>query len=563
MQRLLNVLTLTRRLYVLAGLFGIGLAAVGTVALQAQWQAMRAERVGELASMTELAAGMAERIRLHAIANHMDEGEAKTQALGAIGSLRYGTGSYFSVTSEQKIVLAHPTPALLGTDSSKTPDARGFNFIQDVTPRAMRDGHASVAYVYPRPGQSNPLPKIADYRFYKPWGWFIQTGVYVDDLEAAFWDSARFEFAVAFAILLTLLIGAWATIRSIVRPLARLQRTMERLAEGETSVAVPPVAAQDEIGAMARTVAIFKENMLEVQRLRSEQDQTKVDAERTRKQTLDRLADDFEVQLGSLVNVLSIASVELETTAQTMTTTADQTTNQARQVSVASEEASAGVQTVAAAAEELAASIGEITRQVTENARMTVETAAEAQRTNGIVQALSTSAQRIGDVVGLITGIAGQTNLLALNATIEAARAGEAGKGFAVVASEVKSLANQTTKATQDIGIQITQIQQATQQVVTAIDGIVNRVERANAISSSIAAAVEQQGAATSEIARNVQQTATSTRVVTSTIAGVRHAASETGTAADRVLTAAGGLSRQAAEITAAVNGFVGKVRAA
>ena len=563
MQRLRVSLTLSRRLYVLVGLFGIGLAAVGALALQAQWQAMRTERVGELASLTEAAAGLAEGFRLNAATNHMNEDEAKARALAAIGSLRYGSDGYFSVTNERKIVLAHPTASRLGADSSKTPDANGFNFVNDVTPRAMRDGHASVAYVYPRPGQDKSLPKIADYRFYKPWGWFIQTGVYVDDLETAFWNSARMEFAVALSILLVLLVAASVIIRSIVRPLAGLQRTMEGLAAGETNVAMPRIASKDELGAMARTVTVFRDNMLEVQGLRREQEQMKADTERARKETLSRLANDFEARLGSLVNVLSTASGELESTAQTMTTTAAQTTSQAHLVSVASDEASSGVQTVAAAAEELAASISEITRQVTESARMTSETAQEAQRTNGIVQALSTGAQRIGDVVGLITGIAGQTNLLALNATIEAARAGDAGKGFAVVASEVKNLASQTAKATGDIGIQITQIQEATQQVVIAIESIVSRVERANDISASIASAVEQQGAATAEIARNVQQTAASTQEVTSTIAGVSREATKTGTAADQVLAAAGGLSRQAEQITAEVNSFVRNVRAA
>ena len=362
--------------------------------------------------------------------------------------------------------------------SSKTPDINGFNFVLDVLPRAARDGQATVTYMYPRPGQTTPLPKLADYRFYKPWGWFVQTGVYIDDLDAAFWASARQECVVAFGILVVLLAASWAAIRSIVRPLAGLRQTMESLAAGNGDVAVPHVESSDEIGAMARTVAVFQTNMQEVRRLRGEQEQMKNAAERARKDTLNRLANEFETRLGSLAKLLGTASGELEGTARILTTTAERATGQARVVMGASGEASSGVQTVAAAAEELAASIGEINRQVTESARMTNETAEEAQRTSGIVQLLAQSAQRIGDVVGLITGIAGQTNLLALNATIEAARAGDAGKGFAVVASEVKNLANQTAKATEEIGTQITQIQEATHQVVLAIEGIVSRVDR-------------------------------------------------------------------------------------
>jgi methyl-accepting chemotaxis protein len=221
------------------------------------------------------------------------------------------------------------------------------------------------------------------------------------------------------------------------------------------------------------------------------------------------------------------------------------------------------VQTVAAAAEQLTASISEISRQVAQSAQRSGQAVADAQRTDVIVRALAEAAEKIGHVVGLISNIAGQTNLLALNATIEAARAGDAGKGFAVVASEVKSLANQTAKATEEIGAQIGQIQAATQEAVLAIQGITGTIEEVSAIAVSIAAAVEEQGAATGEIARNVQQTAKSARDVTTNIAGVNRAATETGLAAGQVLDAAGDLSRQAEQLTREVGGFLAEVRAA
>lgn len=558
-----SLFTLSRRLYLLTGLFALGLATVGGLGLQAQWRAMRTERVTQLGALTELATDTIDRIRTDAAAAHTGEDEAKARALAAIGALRYGAGDYFSVTNEQTIILVHPTAARIGQASSKMPDVNGFNFVLDVMPRAARDGHATVAYMYPRAGQTTPLPKIADYRFYKPWGWFVQTGVYTDDIDAAFWATARQECALAACVLGVLLVASWVAIRSIVRPIAGLRQAMEGLANGQAGIVVPHVGSGDEIGAMARTVAVFQTNMHEIGRLRGEQEQVKDATERARKDTLNRLADQFETRLGSLARVLGTASSELEGTAKALTTTAERATGQAQVVTGASGEASAGVQTVAAAAEELTASIGEINRQVTESARMTNETAEEAQRTSGIVQSLAQSAQRIGDVVGLITGIAGQTNLLALNATIEAARAGDAGKGFAVVASEVKNLASQTAKATEEIGTQITQIQEATHQVVRAIEGIVSRVDRANGISKSIATAIEEQGAATAEIARSVQRTAASTHEVASTITEVSHAAAETGTAAAQVLTAAGGLSRQAGAISAEVHSFAGSVRAA
>ena len=558
-----RLLTLSRRLYLLSGLFTIGFVAVISFALQAQWQAMRSARINELASLTEVAAATIDRVRAEAAAAKLTEDEAKARALATVGAIRYGTNGYFSVTDQNSTVLVHPNPKLVGTVSSKTPDANGFNFILDVVPRARRDGHASVDYVFPRPGETAALPKIADYRFYTPWGWFIQTGVYVDDLEAAFWATARQEFIIGLAAVAILLGCSWLAIRSITQPLDGLRQSMEKLASGDTEAAVPKAETQDAIGAMSESLTVFKDNLAEVQRLRAEQERAKAQAEQARVSTLYRLADDFESRLGAMANKLSGASTELETTAKSMATTAEQASGQTNTVTGASEQATSGVQTVASAAEELAASIGEINRQVTESARMTSETAQEAQRTNGIVQELVQSAQRIGDVVGLITGIAGQTNLLALNATIEAARAGDAGKGFAVVASEVKNLAAQTAKATEEVGSQITQIQEATGQVVRAIEGIVTRVNQANSISNSIAAAIEEQGSATAEIARTVQQTAASTQEVTTSIGEISKATSQTGVAAAQVLTSATGLLQQAELMTQEVHDFALKVRAA
>ena len=281
------------------------------------------------------------------------------------------------------------------------------------------------------------------------------------------------------------------------------------------------------------------------------------------KAAMNRTADAFEAKVGTLVSMLSSGATELQATAQSMSATATQTDQQATTVAAAAEEASAGVQTVAAAAEELSASIHEISRQVAQSAQITGKAVEDARRTDTIVRALAEGAQKIGDVVRLITGIAAQTNLLALNATIEAARAGDAGKGFAVVANEVKSLAAQTARATEEIGAQITHIQGATGEAVQAIKAISATIEEVNGIASNIAAAVEEQGAATAEIARNVQQTAASAQQVTATITGVSQAANDTGGAAEQVFGAASGLSKQAEQITSEVNDFVADVRAA
>lgn len=351
-------------------------------------------------------------------------------------------------------------------------------------------------------------------------------------------------------------------IRALSRPVASMTEAMGRLSRNDLTTAIPGIERRDEIGGMAAAVQVFKDNMIMAAQLAAEREVER-QAKEQRAARLASLVQGFETQVSGMVTQLGTASTAMEATAQSMTASAGRTDGQASAVAAAAEETGAGMQTVAAASEQLAASIREISRQMAQSTRMTGKAADDARRTDGTVRALASSAQRIGQVVELITGIASQTNLLALNATIEAARAGEAGRGFAVVASEVKSLALQTAGATEEIAGQIGQIQSATDEAVQAIQGIAVSIEEVSAIAASIAAAVEQQGAATAEIAHNVQQTASSTRLVSSNIAGVSQAAGTTGTAATALLGAAGDLARQASQLTREVHGFVANVRAA
>ncbi len=363
--------------------------------------------------------------------------------------------------------------------------------------------------------------------------------------------------AAAACLLLGLLI-----VKNVSTPVRKITDVMKRLAAKDMQVEIEGVGRKDEIGAMAQCVQVFKDNMIEADRLAAAQ-RVEAAAKETRADCLTGLTKAFEAKVGAMVATVSSAATELQATAGSMSGTAGQTNTQATSVATAAQQASANVQTVAVAAEQLTASVAEITRQVAQSAQMAGRAAADAKRTDEIVQALAQAAARIGDVVGLITTIASQTNLLALNATIEAARAGDAGKGFAVVASEVKSLAHQTAKATEEIAAQIGQIQSATREAVTAIGGINGTINELSGISTSIAAAVEQQGAATQEIARNVQQAAAGTEEVTSSIQRVSQGASETGAAAEQLLGAAGELSHQSEQLTAEVREFVAGVRAA
>jgi methyl-accepting chemotaxis protein len=372
------------------------------------------------------------------------------------------------------------------------------------------------------------------------------------------------SFVLAIVMMLSLAGSVLFTFVGVSRPLIRLSGALGKMAAGKLNIEIPGANRGDEVGDVAKTVVVIRENA--EQKARDEAE-TRVHQDRLaaeqRKADMIRLADTFESAVGEIVETVFSASSQLEVSAGTLNSTAVRAQELATMVAAASEEASTNVQSVASATEEMSSSVNEISRQVQASARMATDAVDQARTTNDRVSELSKAASRIGDVVELINTIAGQTNLLALNATIEAARAGEAGRGFAVVASEVKALAEQTAKATGEIGQQIAGIQSATQDSVAAIREISGTIEKLSDISSTIAAAVEEQGATTQEISRNVQQAAHGTQQVSSNIADVQRGASETDSASSQVLSAAQSLSGDSNRLKREVAKFLNSVRAA
>ncbi|MBR0859286.1 methyl-accepting chemotaxis protein [Bradyrhizobium liaoningense] len=351
--------------------------------------------------------------------------------------------------------------------------------------------------------------------------------------------------------------------RRLTAPLSRMVRAMEHLASGDLDRPIEQIGRRDEIGKISASLSVFHHKLIENRQLADARELAKHDAEIQRKEAMLQIADRFEAAVGSIVKAVTAASSEIELAANGLTETAEGTNALSATVAAASGQSSAGVQSAAAACEEMVSSVGEVGRRVAQSHQVALAAVEQANRTNRQIDALSQTADRIDEVVRMISAVAEQTNLLALNATIEAARAGEAGRGFAVVASEVKALAGQTAKATDEIGRQIAQIQSATRQSVGSIKEIGGTIGSMAELASSIAAAVEEQGAAAQEIARNVQQAALGASEVSTSVENVRQGASDTGAAAGQVHGAALALLDESKRLGNEVEQFLTTVRAA
>ncbi|WP_245835171.1 methyl-accepting chemotaxis protein [Thalassospira mesophila] len=490
--------------------------------------------------------------------------DARKQALATVQTLRFDTDNYVFVLDRAAKILMHPVkPALNGKDGANITDVNGVKVFADLVKIAATTDGGYLTYVWPKPDQKSSAKKISYGTMYKPWGWVIGSGTYIDDLDAAFWQRAISDIVVALIIIAIVgLIGA-AISRSTARPLRDITRAINGLAQGDNTVEVDIPDAQDrrdEIGELARALEVFRSNRKRNEAARADHEhRQQIEIERAKR--IEQLITQFEGTVTSNLNGVNDAVHHLHGTADEMTRQSSHTTDQATAVAAATDQAARNVDTVAAAAEQLAASIDEITQQVNRSSDIASTGSQEADDATSIFAALGSASEKIGEVVQLIQSIAEQTNLLALNATIEAARAGEAGKGFAVVAAEVKNLANQTTRATEDIAAQINDIQGSTQNALGAITHLSRRMKELNEVAAGIAAAVAEQDAATGEIARNVGEAAQGTKEVSVNVAGLRRSAESERETSNDVLKSAQGLDQKSRTLLSQFQTFLADIR--
>ncbi len=559
----LNNLTITPKLGILLGVTLFGLCIAGALAGYLMQREMFNARLDQVRSIVDVARNMAIGLQKQVEAGQLTKEAALAEFGRRANTMTYDNGAgYLFGSTYDGITVLSPDPKQIGTNRMDMV-VNGRMLSRELLDGVKAKGEVVLTYEYVRPGEEKLARKISYATAVPGWNMFIGTGAYLDDLDA---KLKPVIWALGLAILAIAVISggiAWQIGRSISRPLDQLGARMRGLADGALDADIPGIERGDEVGAMAATVQIFKDNALRIRGLEKVEAETQQRVAAERRAAMENIADDFERSVKGIVSSVATAAAGMQTTAQSMTATASDASARAATVGAASDSASNNVGTVAAAAEELSSSVAEISRQVTQSSKIASQAVGDAERTNATVKVLSTGAEKIGEVVKLIHSIAAQTNLLALNATIEAARAGESGRGFAVVASEVKALANQTAKATEEIATQVSAMQSSTSEAVLSIGGITETIAQMSEITTSIAASVQQQGEATREIARNIQSAAAGSSEISAHIGGVTTAAAATGLAASDVLSNARELDDQSSMLRHAVDEFLTKVRAA
>ena len=558
----LKNLSLSHKLSLQTLLTCLIIALMGGVGLKFYQREMVNERVQSLRTIVELIQSHAQVLDERVKAGVLTRQAALSELAESTMAMRYSGGTnYIAIYTMDGVAVAVPNRQDIGKNQLDL-TVNGIPIIRAFLDGLKSSDTALLEYAYLRPGREGVYPKVSFATRFAPWDIFIVTGAYIDDIHASFRSAAIIVLVLLVGIVGVSVLGSLLIGRSITRPLGRLHRRMQALAEGDIASLISDTERRDEIGRMAEAVEVFRQALVakgEMDVAAARDAQAKIE----RAQALDTLTRQFEGSAGTLMQGLTSAATEMQANAATMAQSAARTSARSGQVADAAQETSASVQTVAAATEEMSTTIREISGQMARSSAMTAQAATEAQRTDVIVRDLAEGAEKIGAVASMIAAIASQTNLLALNATIEAARAGEAGRGFAVVASEVKELADQTAQATAEIATRVGAVQASTRQAVEAIQEIGRTIDEVNTLATSVAAAIEEQEATTGEIVRSVAQAADGTSAVTGNITEVSIAAQESGAVAEQVLGAAADLSQKSGRLSAEITQFLDRVRAA
>jgi methyl-accepting chemotaxis protein len=557
----LSHLRLRAKLTLLLGLFGVGLVASIAMAASLMQSRMLDDRVDKLRAVVQSAIGIARRLDGDVVAQRLTREQALDRLGASIHGMRFDGGNGYVIVRRDAVILLHGADPGLEGKPSATRDARGRPLTELIRDALQGSDDGIVTYLFPKPGHSQPQSKVSYVVRFAPWDVVFFAGAYTDDIDAAFRANVLRLGATGGLILAVTLLAAWLVNRDITASLGGLRVAMERLATADLAAGIPGTARPDEVGAMARAVLVFKDQMANGRRL--EAAATAVRERRERQQAaMERHTRDFGESVSGVLASLGASATTMRDAAEGMARAVERTRSGTASTAAGAEESSRNLAGIAAATDALTTSGDEIARQVARATQGARESMQRTEATGSTVRSLSEAVGRIGDVARLIADIASQTNLLALNATIEAARAGEAGRGFAVVASEVKLLAAQTAKATEQIGSQIAAIQAATDEAVGAVHGVGEAIMHMDAVASAIAGAVEELGAATREIAASVQAVSRQNDDATGAMREVSVVAEAASGSSQAVLAAGGEIARVSGALQEEVAHFFAAMRA-